>query len=400
MKAVNSMKRKKLLSALMALSMILPLASCGSPQQNAPQQNTSQQESADTDNSQQSSDNISTSHSESSVQESEASEASDNKPEKPYADADLADTQPKIVFEKGGKSFFASKIFYYLNDDTEDSAVMVQAQDSSPSHFYTSSKSLAFCGDEFYGVEHGSCNSIIWHVYADDKGTMHKEMLYTPDKVLPAAKKYCDKKLADEEIKQTAESELADEVRGIMREDYKKQYPQTGNSTDDQPSYEEFEESHLQEYLGKYRASLYQKHYDNAQQKFWYDITDRLCYNICDPADGGDGYIYASLYLNRKRCLIRFAKDGSSYEILSDILLSSFTICNGWLYYYYSGAAEADINGNTSYDANLRGIYKMRLDGSEKSKLCGNIPHSKFTSSPKMHISGLSYKPSNEKYKS
>ncbi len=361
------MKRKQLLSALLALSMVITLASCGSKPQNDTQQNTSQQDSTIQQSSQQ--DN--------SQKKNSTSEISTIQPQKTDTDPDHADTQPKIVFEKGGKTFFASKLFYYLTDGTNDAAVMVHSQNESPSEYSVSSKSLAFCGDEFYGVEHGSFNSIIWHVYADDTGTMHKEKLYTSAQVSETATKFCDKDIVNEELTHAAEAAFVDEVKDIIREDYKQQYEkpyeETEERPDDLPTYVEFKESHLQEYLDRYRSSLYQKHYDASEEHFWSYVMGKLCYDICDPVDGGDGYIYASLYLNRNRRLIRFAKDGSSYEVLNDIILSSFTISDGWLYYYDSGAQNADYYNNTTFDAKRRGIYKMRLDGSEKSKLYGNI---------------------------
>lgn len=344
------MKEKKLLSAFLALSMVMLMTSCGSTTHNDTRQKTSQQSSEQYSDS---SVSLPVNH--------------DNSP-------DHADTRPKIVFEKGGKTFYASRIFYYL---TDDSAVVVQEPDASASYFNVSSKSLAFCGTEFYGVEHGSCNSVIWHVYADETGAMHKDMLYTPAQVKAAAEKYCDKDIAHEEITHAAEAAFANEVRSIMSDDYKEQYEkpyeQAQSRPDDIPTYGEFEVGHIQEYLDRNRDSLYQKHYETAEQNYWNDVINSLCYNIADPVDGADGYIYASLYFNRNRCLIRFAKDGSSYEIFGDILLSSFAVNDGWLYYYDSGAGKADIDGKRAYDAERRGIYKMRLDGSEKSRLCGSI---------------------------
>ena len=357
------MNGKKLLSALLALFMLMPLASCSNTPQNDTQQNTSTQNS--TDSEQENSENIA----------QQNSEASSSQPDKP--DNNHADSQPKIVFENGGKTFYASRIFYYLNDESDDSAVIVQSPTESTPYFNISSKSLAFCGTEFYGVEHGSCNSVIWHVYADETGSINKDMIYTAAQLKTAAVKYCNKDIAAEEITHAAEAAFTDEVRSIIAEDYNSQYEkpfeQTQSRPDDLPAYGEFEAEHIQEYLGRNRDSLYQKHYETAEQNYWNEITDSLCYNIIEPVDGGDGYIYASLYFNRNRCLIRFAKDGSKYEIFDDIILSSFTISDGWLYYYDSGAGKADIDGKISYDPKRRGIYKMRLDGSKKSKLYGDI---------------------------
>lgn len=156
-------------------------------------------------------------------------------------------------------------------------------------------------------------------------------------------------------------------------EQYEKPYEQTSIRPDDLPTYSEFEAEHFQEYFDRYRDPHYQQDYDRAEKGYWDGISHSLCYDIDDPIDGGDGYIYASLNFNRNRYLICFAKDGSRYEIFDDIILSSFTFNDGLLYYYDSGAEQADIDGKKSYDAKRHNIYKMRLDYSGKSELCGDI---------------------------
>lgn len=37
---------------------------------------------------------------------------------------------------------------------------------------------MAFCGADLYGVVQGTLNIGMWHVYADDTGAMHKELIY------------------------------------------------------------------------------------------------------------------------------------------------------------------------------------------------------------------------------
>ena len=102
-----------------------------------------------------------------------------------------------------------------------------------------------------------------------------------------------------------------------------------------------------------------------------------LLFSLTYPQDGGDGYIYASLRLDRisyseypnlESKLVRLAKDGSGYEFVNDISASSFTINDGWLYYYDSGY-NTDENNRSRFDSTRRGIYKMKLNGSEKTKL-------------------------------
>lgn len=93
--------------------------------------------------------------------------------------------------------------------------------------------------------------------------------------------------------------------------------------------------------------------------------------------DGGDGYIYGTIRLNQKTdynyfypldsLLVRYAKDGSKYEIMDGISASAMTMSEGCIYYYDSGKQGS--GEESDFDAGRRGIYKIKPDGSGKEKL-------------------------------
>ncbi len=113
--------------------------------------------------------------------------------------------------------------------------------------------------------------------------------------------------------------------------------------------------------------------------------TDRindLLYYMYFPLDGGDGFIYAPLrfdnetaskYSQFQLLFVRCAKDGSKYEMFDGVSVSDFTISDGWVYYYDSGYVPEE-GKYKNFDAKRRGIYKMRTDGSEKTKIVDQIP--------------------------
>ncbi len=64
----------------------------------------------------------------------------------------------------------------------------------------------------------------------------------------------------------------------------------------------------------------------------------------------------------------RFKKDGSSVELLGNEVCYDYVIKNGWIYYFDNGL---DFSTEKDYqsDQSRIGIYKMKIDGSEKQKL-------------------------------
>ena len=135
--------------------------------------------------------------------------------------------------------------------------------------------------------------------------------------------------------------------------------------------------------------SVSQKIFDSTDydEKHTKDMTDPSSYYeeavgalivfLKDPIDGGDGYIYGVLradaeyissgYFPLDSKLVRYAKDGSNYEVIDGVSASAMTISDGYIYYYNSGSHEDDELYTSN--ANVRGIYKMKLDGSDKKKI-------------------------------
>ena len=114
----------------------------------------------------------------------------------------------------------------------------------------------------------------------------------------------------------------------------------------------------------------------------WLYILSSLSY----PQDGGNEYIYATInfdletiseYYDLESKLVRMAKDGSKFDFINDVSASALTVCTDWLYYYDSGYISDEGKLNT-FDTNRRGIYKMKLDGSERIKLTNSFSVSNF----------------------
>ncbi len=106
--------------------------------------------------------------------------------------------------------------------------------------------------------------------------------------------------------------------------------------------------------------------------------------------DGGDGYVYFNFwpsveYANQMMPIayniIRFAKDGTDFEIM-DNKAGAFTIKDGYMYYYYGGYSYDYENKETVIDESSAGIYKMKLDGSEKTPLVKQNLNSEQKSNP------------------
>lgn len=102
-------------------------------------------------------------------------------------------------------------------------------------------------------------------------------------------------------------------------------------------------------------------------------LAFNLLHELVCPQDGGDGFIYASVHDSNplKSRLVRYAKDGSLYEIVDGVYASDLVINDGWLYCYDSGYTWDVKAEKASFDDKRRGIYKMKPDGSEKTKLTG-----------------------------
>ena len=112
------------------------------------------------------------------------------------------------------------------------------------------------------------------------------------------------------------------------------------------------------------------------------ELSESLAEDLFDSneklVDGGDGYIYGiykpswNLYSSAQpmACYVyRIAEDGSKFEFLDDIRAADFIIKDDYIYYYNCGHSY-NIDKQESYiDENSVGIYKMKLDGSDKQQI-------------------------------
>lgn len=94
-------------------------------------------------------------------------------------------------------------------------------------------------------------------------------------------------------------------------------------------------------------------------------------------------YCYTDVTLSYSSCLsdsekqayklVRISDDGEEISFVNDIDIttSSFTISDGWIYYYDNGYVYE--NNNYSIDTDKVGLYKIRVDGKDKLKLYGDF---------------------------
>lgn len=70
----------------------------------------------------------------------------------------------------------------------------------------------------------------------------------------------------------------------------------------------------------------------------------------------------------------RICKDGSSIEFIGDEIASSYTVKDGWIYYYDNGYTyNESLSKGYEIDYDRAGIYKMRGDGSQKQRLVSDL---------------------------
>lgn len=63
--------------------------------------------------------------------------------------------------------------------------------------------------------------------------------------------------------------------------------------------------------------------------------------------------------------------DGKNLELFNDTAISSYTINDGWIYYFDNGySASSD---GYSFDCTKSGLYKMKTDGSERVRILDNF---------------------------
>ena len=119
-------------------------------------------------------------------------------------------------------------------------------------------------------------------------------------------------------------------------------------------------------------------------------VAYSLFVNSSTPlADGGDGFIYGA-FIPSSECyeqskpvayqIYRIAKDGSAFEFVGgdSYSASSFVIKDGYIYYYDGGYTYDKDKKDAAIDLSRVGIYKMKIDGSDrkelyKTKLTANV---------------------------
>lgn len=232
---------------------------------------------------------------------------------------------------------------------------------------------MVYSEGEFYGLYDENLSSIV-HLSFTESDIVKKEDLYTQEDLKSVVQKILESTDYDEKyIKESTLSSLDNKVEYLLREEYEKDkdYDEIDSEKEDKyvnDNKESYKKSHYDE--------LYAEVYKTESDSYYENAENLLIASLYNPIDGEDGYIYSALrgfkdtieeYYPLDSKLVRFAKDGSKYEVIDGVSASAMTMYNGYIYYYNSGAHEDD-DSSTS-DANVRGIYKMKPDGSENKKI-------------------------------
>ena len=129
--------------------------------------------------------------------------------------------------------------------------------------------------------------------------------------------------------------------------------------------------------------------YQTGEKKVWFSeeqlknscikLTEaswRLNYFIAD----GD-YVYANIYPDSEHItlqkdmnerIVKLGRDGKTIEFVGDesVRALEYVVRDGWIYYVDNGFVY---DGGISYDKDRIGLYKIKTDGSEKTRLWGDF---------------------------
>ena len=340
------MKIKKSLAAILTLCMIVPLASCNNQD--------SSSEKNDAPSAAVSSDNRSKYYCSPfvfKIVDDNTFEPVKIYDEKVMSDTKIPDTM-KEYYEKTGEKY--------------DPKVSLKTMYSNP--YY-----MVYSGGEFYGRDRDNYASLK-HWSFMDTDMVKEEVLYSTENLKSVSQKIFDSTDYDEKyIESHTKDRIESIIESALRDEYDNKY-----EDDENPilSVKEFIESNYDSYKSEHYDELYNQALNEEKDNYYENAAGTLIVFLKDPIDGGDGYIYSvlradnehiSAYFPLDAKLVRFAKDGSKYEVIDGVSASAMTISDGYIYYYNSGSHEDD-DLYTS-DAKVRGIYKMKPDGSDKKKI-------------------------------
>lgn len=124
----------------------------------------------------------------------------------------------------------------------------------------------------------------------------------------------------------------------------------------------------------KLKKSLWKGKIDLLQASLWNEKYNKCIYNFLNwktdgeyiyfCSDGHIAYVNNDNYSNYR--IFRTKIGSSKIEMVGDGHAVTFSINKGWIYYYDNGYSDK----NRKCGVNTTGIFKMKLDGSNKTLIC------------------------------
>lgn len=84
------------------------------------------------------------------------------------------------------------------------------------------------------------------------------------------------------------------------------------------------------------------------------------------------GADYFNIEKNDAYRLGKIKKDGSNIEFIGNTVASDYAVKDGWIYFYDNGFT-CEGSDDCSYDNNREGLYKMRVDGTDRHLIYGEL---------------------------